>query len=165
MCTVAESNETADVAEAYSRVVRLAEAIGTDVITQDALEKKGKAVDGEGVRPHFLNTITMLACVEECLGRDSRLKLSDMGLTFELFCQTWDVVTGKPNFSVPSPHFQTCLIVTDREKLLGHMGTVSTSVVGNEHVESFETLSRMLGLKMSEYEKKFVRVSGMASAV
>lgn len=35
------------------------------------------------------------------------------GLGLVSFCQTWDPATLRPNFSVPSPHFQTKLVVTD----------------------------------------------------
>jgi hypothetical protein len=165
MCTVAASNSAVDVADAVDSVAGLEEFIGTDVMAREALEKKivekGAQVDINNARLHFRNTMTMLTCVEECIRRGTTL--SDMGLTFELFCQTWDVQTFEPNFSVPSPHFQTCLIVTDRARLLGHMQTIGTSGVGEEHIESFETLSSMLTDKMGAYKNKFVRVSGMAS--
>lgn len=48
------------------------------------------------------------------------------GLGLVSFCQTWDPATLRPNFSVPSPHFQTKLVVTDPTKFRNAVRSMTT---------------------------------------
>jgi len=43
--------------------------------------------------------------------------LQAMGIGLRSFCQTWDMDSGLPNFSVASPHFQTRVYVSDASQL------------------------------------------------
>ncbi len=91
-----------------------------------------------------------------------------LGLGLVSFCQTWDLETGKPNFSQPSPHFQTKVIVRDPAKLF--MELKSYKGDNDESVRDVcgmfkEYAERVLALKEAmlnaDYSKKFVNIDAL----
>ena len=99
---------------------------------------------------------------EQCAKHEG--PLCDIGIGLRSFCQTWDVERGTPNFSVPSPHFQTRVYVMDGGKLYDFLKT-STDVSWisarflsyGAHVKKLKT-----SFKAEGYEKKFVDLDNFA---
>lgn len=164
MCTVAETISDAHLTEAVAIAEGMERSIGLDASKHEVLVAsivdKGAKADEKSARKDLHNTMKMLLCVEACIRGGQRL--SEMGLALDLFFQTWDVDTGSPNFSVPSPHFQTCLAITNKELLHEQMKKKGMT---EEQISpltlSFECLATMLRSSMSNYAKKFVRVSAL----
>jgi hypothetical protein len=46
-------------------------------------------------------------------GRNESQRLDDIGLGLRSFCQSWDPESGRPRFSIASPHFQTRVVVSN----------------------------------------------------
>ena len=95
-------------------------------------------------------------------------KLRDVGLGLVSFCQTWDKKNFKTggheaNFSVPSPHFQTRVVVRDGLKLYKFL---HKNEVEYESIRSWFKSYARISKKMTEaflfgYEKKFVHLDGL----
>ena len=137
------------------------------------------------VTPDFVNATGLL---ERCLGLFEASSeessagvpktLRDVGLGLVSFCQTWDkdsFVSGKPpvaNFSIPSPHFQTRVVILDGVKLFKRLmgaeagGNLETKVdeIGVLFTAYANTVRRVTDeFKKADYSKKFVYLDGMRS--
>jgi len=82
----------------------------------DGVQHNQGVDEDEGEENDYVRTRNFLNTIHKYLGGK---KLCDIGLALTSFCQSWDVktldTTSEPtaNFSVPSPHFQTRVIVKD----------------------------------------------------
>ena len=91
---------------------------------------------------------------------------ASLGIGLRSFCQTWDPVSGVPNFSQHSPHFQTKVVVRDPARLFAairrHKGTQEE---GAACVMFQEYGKRVIDLKKAfiakEYEKQFVDLDAL----
>jgi hypothetical protein len=103
----------------------------------------------------------MTACTKT--SRDSRgdeSTFSQIGLGLRSFCQTWDVKTGAPKFSVAAPHFQTRVYVRNSETFKTFIRNTFTAP--NEFAEAyFHTVSRLCqAFITNKYKGAFVDLDG-----
>jgi hypothetical protein len=104
----------------------------------------------------------VLKMLEFC--KVGRRPLSEMGLRLRSFCQTWDLETGRANFSVASPHFQTRVYVTNSVKLAKYL---SRCRVGQRDIDRMFTdysyASRTLTKAFldNSYSQKFVDLDSL----
>ena len=160
MCMVPESDSEEHMENAVKKAQELESVIGLDTSKEEDLEKKiktkQKAIHEKEQLEHFRNVNKMLSCVEDGIHRKG-LTLTGMGLKLELFCQTWDVDSLNPNFSIPSPHFQTCLIITNEQLLRDRVDATEA------HIASFQSLATAMRSSMAneDYRHKFVLLSAL----
>lgn len=123
--------------------------------------------------PDYVKTAEVLNCVNTRLETKDEATLADFGLKLVSFCQTWDVEKGSagdyslglgeemlPNFSVPSPHFQTRVVVADEEQLtrcLNGNGKTSDHVAA--YARNADALTQLF--KDRSYEGKFVNLDAL----
>ena len=99
---------------------------------------------------------------EQCAKHEG--PLCDIGIGLRSFCQTWDVERGTPNFSVPSPHFQTRVYVMDGGKLYDFLKTrVDVSWISARFLSYGAHVKKLkASFKEEGYEKKFVDLDNFA---
>jgi hypothetical protein len=176
MCTIAASDTSGALTEAVESAAAIetntlgsvteTKKLETAIAARTAQVKSAPNAQGskEDLTTDFLHMIALLSAVEQGLNKHNQSLEKTMGLKIQLFCQTWEITgsedAGPPNFSMPSPHFQTCLIVTNREMLVQYIHANTSLKGAEEHVSSFEKLaSRLPEVMEKEYKQKLVNVS------
>ena len=83
---------------------------------------------------------------------------ASLGIGLRSFCQTWDSVTGEPNFSQQSPHFQTKVVIRDAARLFEVLREHEGTKGENELCGKFKEYGdRVLTLKRAFVEKGYER--------
>lgn len=153
----------------YEKEISILKAIAADM-------KKGGSGEPLTTRlPEDLKLTTAL--LQKCADNlDDENKLHDVGLALVSFCQSWDVEsihsgTLTPNFSVPSPLFQTRVIVRDGVKLFKFLfNLMETSQTKHAKVETiekwFKAYSRVVENSTEAFKPKrrstYIYLDGMA---
>jgi hypothetical protein len=90
--------------------------------------------------------------------------LTQIGIGFRSFCQSWDPKNGRPNFSIASPHFQTRVFINDENKFKKYLNPNNPdSPSSHAMIDVYNTQINALceAFKKAGYVSAFVDLDGL----